>query len=144
MTVARAGWPDLLVRRAGNRHRFGRNNPARREVAGETAALARRAVDVERCAMPLQDVFHDRQAQPDTAAVATAARVDTKKSFGDSWQVLRVNTDAGVGYAETTTVRIAGPGQCYDPVRGRIADRIGKQVVDNRFDFRTAAAQLRT
>src|SRR4030095_4922258 len=52
-------------------------------------SLARRASDLERAPVPLDDVLGDGEAETGTAAVAAACGVDPIKSFSDAREVLR-------------------------------------------------------
>src|SRR5215471_21290001 len=54
----------------------------------ENRPCARRAVDLEKAAMVIEDVFHNRQAEPRAAHLAGAGRVDAIKTFGQPRQML--------------------------------------------------------
>src|SRR5271154_5584289 len=77
-----------------------RAKPRGREARGESAALARCAVDQQHALVPRQRMLHDGQPEARASGFARAAAVHAVKALGEARQMLGVDADAGVLYGE--------------------------------------------
>src|SRR5690606_36913506 len=115
---------------------------AGREVAGEGAALARRAADVQAATMAQQHMLDDGQPQAGTAGVAGPAGIDPVKAFGEAWQVLGLDTDATVLHGEVCALLVAPPANADLAFLRAVLDRIEDQVGEGTAQRRFAALEL--
>ena len=93
-----------------DRHRRFNQYSRVRKVTGKFTASAHATGDQELCIMPNQDVLHDSEAQPDTATVTTATRVDSEKAFCKARQMLFSNALPGVCNRNNGTIIVTAPG----------------------------------
>src|SRR5436190_120851 len=72
----------------------------RAQKNGKDRADPRRAFDLEKTAMAIEDVFDDRQAEPGAAHFTRAGRVDAVEPLGQSWQVLARDALAVIAHGD--------------------------------------------
>src|SRR5439155_12157049 len=105
-----------------------------RELQPNRRPLPGRAVYLDRPAVRLHDVFHDRQTQSRPAHVARAAALRPVKALEDPRQILRRDADAVVDDLDDDL--LASPGvdvltaddQSHQPVVPRVLDCVLHQV----------------
>ena len=78
----------------------------------------------------LQQVFDDRQTQPGTTRLTRAADIDAIKPLSQSRQMLRHDTDAGIGDLEVDTAGYGKQSNMNLTTRRRVAHGIHDQVSD--------------
>src|SRR3989338_11650699 len=79
------------------------------EVAGEGAALAQLADDIQPRAVAQQHMLDDGQAQASTAGIAGAAGIDPVEALGQARQMLGLDAQAAVLHAKVRALFIAPP-----------------------------------
>src|SRR5258706_5647071 len=127
----------------GARQRHGsRHDPPRRKTRGESAALARIALDVERCLVPAQHVLDDREPEPGAAGGARAAAIDAVKTLGQPRNVLGRDADARIDHGEFRLVGRGAPGDAHLAAVGRVANGVGHQVAKRARDLALGAEQI--
>src|SRR5450755_118087 len=89
--------------------RTGRKHAARRKVAGERAAAARRTLNLEICGVALQDMLHDCKPESRATGCARASRVGTIEALGETRYVLGLNADAGIRDREMPALGVRPP-----------------------------------
>src|SRR6266851_631275 len=100
------------------------SHPRPRELSGEAAAFARRAVDGERRAVARERVFDDGEAEARAAGLARAAAIDAIEALGQARDVLRRDADARVLDLEGRALVALAPAKAHDAPFRRIADGV--------------------
>jgi hypothetical protein len=117
---------------------------ASRQHDAEHRALADLAFHLEFATVARHDVLDDRQAEPGAAGLARATAVDAVEAFGQPWQMLAGDADAGVAHLEDcAAVRIAlQPARRDAPPIGRVAHGIAQQIAHGAGEFVVDARHL--
>src|SRR3990167_706162 len=103
------GWGLTAGFASGARLLAAPNYLQRREVAGEGAAFAQCAGDIQARAVAQQHMLDDGQAKPGATGVAGTAGVDPVEALGQARQMLGFDTQAAVLHAEVRALFIAPP-----------------------------------
>src|SRR5687767_2646146 len=99
-----------------------------REVAGEGAATAFHALDLEPPAMAVQRVLDDRQAEPGAARLARAARIHSIEALGEPRQMLRGDSGTGIAHGEVAAFLVGPPPDEYAAFRRRVFGRVVDEI----------------
>src|SRR5450631_2586560 len=89
--------------------RADRKHAARRKMAGERAAAARRTLNLKICGVTLQYMLHDRKPESRAAGCARASRVGTIEALGETRYVLGLNANAGICHREVPALGVRTP-----------------------------------
>src|ERR1700736_5305620 len=120
--------------RCGSQGAKPRRDPLGREMAGEGAAAAERALHFERRPVALQYVLDDREPESRAPGGARAPGVDAVETLGEAGYVLGRNAHPGVAHREMPAVLIHPPPHLERAfgrgVLGGVVDQVGKRRVD--------------
>lgn len=109
------------------------DHPLGRKKAGESAAPAHFAFDLEIAAVALEYVFGDSQSQSGAARFTGAPCVDAVKSFAEAGYVTSRDALSGVADREAGSRGITAPGELDEAAPGcvpyGVQDQIGKTAV---------------
>ena len=114
-----AGFDDVFVKK--------------RQRHGERAAASEPRRHVDRPAVRVRDPLRDREAQPETAALARArARtVRAPEAVKDERQVRRCDAEPRVGDGESRVVATFLERECHRAVARRVLERIRREIQEH-------------
>ena len=91
--------------------------------------------------MARQDVLDDRQTKARASGFARAAAVDTIEALGQTRNMDRIDTDAGIPHRELRTLSINAPHEIDLSALWRVAHRVARQIGERAVDLLAAAQQ---
>ena len=101
----------------------------RREMAGKATAGTELALDRQGGIVARERMLHDREAEADTAGLATPALVDPEEPLGQPRDMLLRDALAGVGDGEAAAaVVVRGPAQRDEAVSRRVPDGVRDEI----------------
>src|SRR5690349_10967200 len=111
-------------------------------MRAEAASPRRLARDLQRGAVAIQRVLHDREPQARAAALARAPPVDAIETLGEPRDVLRGDADARVLDIESRPLFRLAPAQRDRTVLRRIPDRVAHEIAEGAGELLLAADEV--
>ena len=82
-----------------------------------------------------QYMLHNRQSQSCATSTAATVRIYPVETFGQTWQVFRINPNSGIFYDKIGRFTIIMPAHGHGSTFRRVLDGIGNQVTEGTGNF---------